>query len=454
MPPVLKKIPLITEFTMRAPHEHMERVISKYEADFEFLGGDKCLKITQEIEAAIDEPKHRTRMASNISFKLRNQIIAMHGLGHPIEAIESRLQDFIAFEKWAEAQGTRNHEAALSQVYRTAFDPLMLLTLPASDLEHIFWKPLFASEAKNRVYILDYLQSAFRQDFKTARKYTRNKFAHVWADPVHKALTQNPADKESALAQLMDGWPDRLSKHVPLDWTPWEKQQYKYIKDDGSKYYPFPNFDFAYEIALAVCAYDLDDTSFRDHRYYPRDLVDHYRTKVRNTRDAWRAPGAGPTLDFEPYVVKRIDLSKKKAKGFRRWLDIASDGDPDAVGEAIRKLTNLRKIKNLGEVIGVMGDYGIALSVDLKDDETCESELVRLINDRKIDAHYTPPKTTHAAGPGRCGELLDHAGQFLAEHGFQLIQPLEDGDWNAVVINQIWEDEFRELSSKLGVELT
>ena len=93
MPPVLKKIPLVTEFTMRAPHEHMERVLNKYEYDFEFLGGDKYLEIAQKIETAADQSEQRAKMAHNILYKLMNQIVAMHGLGHPIETIESRLQD-------------------------------------------------------------------------------------------------------------------------------------------------------------------------------------------------------------------------------------------------------------------------------------------------------------------------------------------------------------------------
>lgn len=455
MPPVLKQIPLETDFSMRAPYEHIERAINKCSHGFGLLGGEKYSAVLQNIEGAQDQPDKRTKIANHIVFTLDNQIVAMHGLGHPIEAVKDRLQDRIAFVKWIEKLNEQEYVWPPSQVFRNQLHTIAILTLPSDDLEHYLWNPLFKHiEAKERVYILDHLQSAFRPDYKIARKYTRNKFAHVWADPVHKALTQNPYNKEAALAQLMEGWPDRVSKFVPLDWEPWREEQPNYTVQYERKIYAHPNFDFAYEIALAVCAYDLDDANFRDHPYYPRDLVDYYRANIRNTRDAWRAQSAGPTLALEPYVVKRIDLSKKKANGFRRWLDIASDGDPDAVGEAIRKLTNLRKVKDLSKVISVMGDYGIALAVDLKDDETCESELARLINERKIGEKYTPPKTKFEAGSGRCEELLGHAREFIAEHGFRMIYLSEDGDWDAVVINQTWEEEFRELSKKLGVELS
>ena len=46
----------------------------------------------------------------------------------------------------------------------------------------------------------------------------------------------------------------------------------------------FPYFDF--EIALAVCANDIDDSGFRDHPCCPRELVDHHRTHARTTGDA------------------------------------------------------------------------------------------------------------------------------------------------------------------------
>lgn len=454
MQPTLTQIPLETPYTLRAPHENMERVIDCHKHGFGLLGGERYGEVLNNIENGKDDPGKQTGVINHITFTLHKQIVAMHGMGHPIEAIKSRLQDLIAFKRWTDELQDDEVKPQVNQNYRKQIYALAVLTLPADDLEYFFWTPLLANtKPKDRMYILDVLHSAYRQNFTPARKYSRDKFAYIWADPLHKALAQNPDKKEAALAKSMEGWPDRVKKFVPLDWKPWEEEQYKYITDDGRKIYAHPNFDFAFEIALAVCAYDLDDTSFRDHPYYPRDLVDYYRDNVRNTRDAWRAPGAGPTLDLEPYEVKLIDLSKKKAKGFRRWLDIASNGDPDGVGDVLTELTNLRKIKKLGQVVGKMDDYGIALLVDLKDDETCETELLRLIKSRNIDATYTVPKTKYPAGPGRCEELLAHASAWLADNGHRLITLMPDGDWDAVIIDQKWEQEFRELSENLGVEL-
>ncbi len=452
MLPELNEIPLETDFDLRAPHEHMERIAWKYERDFKFFQTHRYRELYENNKA---EPGRAAKIIDDVLSRLRNQIVALHGLGHPIAAVRDRLQEKITWERWRDTHHPRGQGLPVTLTYRHNQEyAIALLTLPEEDLEYFIWTRLFENtKDKDRVYVLDVLLSAFRKNYKIAKKYTRDKFAHVWADPLHKALTHPTDDKEVALEKLMDGWRDRLARFVPLDWKPWEEEQYKYITDEGNKIYALPNFDFAYEVALAVCAYDMDDSNFRDHPYYPRDLVDFYRANIRQTRDAWRAPEQGPTVDLEPYEVKRIDLAKKKNKGFRRWLDIASNGDPDAAGEVFLRFPKLRKIKNLSEVVNVMGDYGIALLVDLKDAETCESELLRLIKEREIATPYTLPETEFAAGPGRCQELLAHCGEWFAQNGYRMIHLLSDGDWDAIVIDQVWEEEFNDLSQKLGLKL-
>lgn len=451
--PKLREIPLETDFQLRAPHEHMERIAYRYRRYFEFLNSHRYIENYEKASLDDEKPEHAAETLETVLRILRNQIIALHGLGHPIEAIQNRLQEKMVFEKLLIERHPRKHPWGVNLNYlHSEIYTIALLTLSAEELDGFVFTPLFDNtKDKDRVYVLDVLMSSFRPDFKTARKYTRDKFSRVWTDPLHKALTHDKSTKEEALAQLMEVWVDRVAQFFPLDWEPWEKQQYIYVSEDGDKRYAQPNFCFAYEVSLAVCAYDLDDSSFRNHPYYPRDLVDYYRKNIRNTRDAWRKAGQGPTLTLELFKPERINLTKKKNKGFRRWLDIASNGDSDAVSEVVLRFPNIRKIKNLTETVAAMGDYGIALTVDLKDDETCEYELNRLISERNIQAQYTAPETKYARGSGRCLELLEHSEAWLAEHGYRLIQLTQDGDWDAIVIEQIWEEEFADLSKKLGL---
>ncbi len=453
MLPQLKHIPLVTDFKMRAPFENMERVVAQYEHQFEFLNSNSYVKLQDAFAESSERSYQTNNVVNHFLYTVRKQVVALYGLGHPVATAKDRLQEMCAARTAIEALSPPTEPPQAGQTYRDPFLTIALLTLPHEELEALLWQPLFDNtKPKERIYVIDVLQSAFHQDYKMARKYTRDKFAHIWADPLHKALNVDPDNKEAGLAHLMDGWTERMARFVPLDWKPWEEEPYKYIADDGRKIFALPNFGFAYEVALAVCAYDLDDTGLRDHPYYPGDLVDYYRENLRDTRDAWRKQGAGPTMALDPYSVVRIDLSKKKAKGFRRWLDIASDGDPDAVGEVIGVCKNLRKVKSITRVVNVMGDYGIALTADLKDDRTFEGELIRIAKARKIETAYVVPATKYDAGSGRCSELLEHARDWFAEHGHRLIELSQDGDWGIIVIDQTWEDEFRDLSRGLDVQ--
>lgn len=99
---------------MRAPFEHMMRVTSHYEHDFETLGGPKYPELLQNIENSIDQPDKFIRGANHFLFMLSNQIVAMHGLGHPIEAVKDRLQDRIALVKWVEELTQQEYNPMLS----------------------------------------------------------------------------------------------------------------------------------------------------------------------------------------------------------------------------------------------------------------------------------------------------------------------------------------------------
>ncbi|MCW8188199.1 DUF1911 domain-containing protein, partial [Verminephrobacter eiseniae] len=126
-----------------------------------------------------------------------------------------------------------------------------------------------------------------------------------WTFPLMNALAHPPEQRSAALAAHMNNW-HRLMR--PLGWKP---NRDPAGDKDGLFCY------FAFEVAMAVCAYDIDDSSFRDHPHYPRDLVDHYRQHIRHTRDAWRAEGLGAGIELPPPAPpKRVDLAKSKRKNF------------------------------------------------------------------------------------------------------------------------------------------
>ena len=155
----------------------------------------------------------------------------------------------------------------------------LLLINEANYLET--FKKLVPPSGDGRAYLFDVLIKSFIPDYPLLKKYKPNKFATPWSEPVLRALAGPPEQRAEALAAHMKNW-CRLMR--PWGWKP-----------DLDTTVGKDNLfcDFAFEVALAVCAYDIDDGSFRDHPYYPRDLVDAYRANVRNARDAWRPVGAG-----------------------------------------------------------------------------------------------------------------------------------------------------------------
>ncbi len=147
-----------------------------------------------------------------------------------------------------------------------------------------------------------------------ARKYQRKgvvRYQYGWADPLVRAMM--PDNPSIALERYMDKFEAYIKPFWPFEWKPWDKYEIKYATD-GHPIYGNANHNFAFGAALAVCAYDLDDSRFRDNPYYPRDLVDYYREHIRHTRDDWRPQGVGAGIELELLPPpKKIDLAKCKA---------------------------------------------------------------------------------------------------------------------------------------------
>jgi hypothetical protein len=327
------------------------------------------------------------------------------------------------------------------------------------------WFLLFFGDAvqrqkkpENRSYFRDALTRAFLPDWSVSRdKYSMPKRSRPGErlEVVHalfRALSQpTSADKERAMADYMGRWNRMMT---PYGWKP--KRTYAPLAKDGRQIDPAVNSDslfveFAFEAALAVCAYDLDDSSFRDHPYYPRDLVDHYRAHVRNTRDAWRAVGVGPGIEIEaPPLPPKLDLAKSKSKGLERWLELVSDGDADAVAAVLEQVGKLRKVKDGFALSCALGENNAGLCADIKDDNTLAAQIDHLIDKRGLTGWN--PSGLPAAGPDRCSGLLLALDRYLSDKP-HVLRALggEDDSWQGVVVPRMFEAEFAALSDALAI---
>lgn len=84
--------------------------------------------------------------------------------------------------------------------------------------------------------------------------------------PLLEALDGPEAKRTAAVKKFLDGW-YKGSRNVY-----WHGND----KGDDTGYMGY----WAFEAALVVILFDIDDTSFRDNVYYPKDLVTHARARA------------------------------------------------------------------------------------------------------------------------------------------------------------------------------
>lgn len=75
-----------------------------------------------------------------------------------------------------------------------------------------------------------------------------------------------PADQPALIKRFLDGWYKKVFK---------DSASYESHAGEGYTGY------WSFEAAAVVMLWNIDDTSFREHQYYPDELVDFYRSQPR-----------------------------------------------------------------------------------------------------------------------------------------------------------------------------
>jgi hypothetical protein len=156
-------------------------------------------------------------------------------------------------------------------------------------------------------------------------------------------------------------------------------------------------------------------------------------------------PGARPP-------PARADLAKSKRKGIARWLELAADGDADAVEATIETVGRPRKVDDSSELLSALYENGYAIHADIKDDDTLEATAGELAAARGMEAFDGPPGPPF--GPARCEAVLAALADWVAPRGYRLFLIASDSDdWNAVLVRADHTDEFLALSANLRIRL-
>lgn len=252
-------------------------------------------------------------------------------------------------------------------------------------------------------------------------------------------LLQPPSTWAQAFAAYMTQWPKLMKAHGYREHV----VEGKVAFDDV----PFP-------LGLAACAFDVDDSAFRHLPYYPRDLVDYYRTHVRHTRDAWRThvsdPAAGLPERARPQPKKTYALSKTDA--YARWIDLVCGERPDAMAAARKALGKRKTMPELETVMEALASVGLGIAADLKDDATATDQAAALCGAWNLPAPALPADGQH--GPARISVLLNALHDLALDHGAAIAVLGEGGDnWYVVLYGQAHEAEFATLCEQLRVSV-
>jgi len=391
-------------------------------------------------------------LASNVSarewdlYEEQKFLIRLYGAGETLQNLKKEV-DALAERLLINTNYVRQYgDRYKSPVYplfgwhRRSFGYLAItLLLTDSEVTVHTVRQLVSPQKEKQSYLFDLLLHAYDTAHLVQKRYQSYKYSAAWIDPLIGVLSLAPEERANALARHMQNW---LRFMRAYGWKP----NLNTAPGQDNLF-----CDFAFEVALAVCAYDIDDTTFRDHPYYPRDLADYYRLHIRHSRDRWRPLHVGADLPITlPPPPKKANLAKSKRKGIARWVELVADGDIDATEAVLDATGKPRKIYDLQTLLQNLAESDIAIHADLKDDDTLEQQASNLSEARALGAFDGPPGPPY--GPARCSATLTAWNTWLAERGYQLVD-IDDGDsdWHAVVVNTKCYPELQQLSEQLGI---
>jgi hypothetical protein len=397
-------------------------------------------------ECAAMAPESRVSWTSSTLNMFPRYVVHMYGRGDSLDDIRAEVLGLSGSLIEAIAYLREHAEPPIRDQYPlngnereyVGFAALALLLVNDPAYLNTF-RALVYPSGDQRAYWFDALIKSFIADYPLAKKYKTNKYAAPWSEPLLRALAEPPERRAGALAAHMKNW-GRIMR--PWGWKP-------VLDTAPGKDKLF--CDFAFEVALAVCAYDIDDSSFNTHPYYPRDLVEHYCAHLRSSRDGWRAlqVGSGRPI-VAPPMPPHADLAKSKRKGLPRWVELVCDGNTDAVEAVLEVVGKPRKVKDVDELIGALAEENQAILADIKDDDTLAIAAGTLAVDRDASEFAGPAGPPF--GPARCIALLQAFARWLEQPGYRLIEIDNDDDsWQAVVVKAEFYQELVDLGATLGL---
>ncbi len=205
------------------------------------------------------------------SIKLR-VLIAKYSLGRSISEIK---YDYLELLKkfdmyWPDGQVLMYHNGKKLKQYLDYDDMLWMLSFA-----YLFNAPkeyfVLLSNLIDRDNVVDFLYE-FMLSQKLNRQFKeKDSYEHGWI--LYRSIGSVIKDNQSEIE-----YTKLLLLHLEKEWREDHSEMLKSLNSKNPIYYGY----WSFESAAIVAILDLDDSSFRDNQYYPKDLVDYYRANKEN----------------------------------------------------------------------------------------------------------------------------------------------------------------------------
>jgi hypothetical protein len=246
--------------------------------------------------------------------------------------------------------------------------------------------------------------------------------------PLVDALDAPASQRAHAVGAYLQGWSKRMRAF------PWADETYR---GDGAVGL------WSWEVACSVMIYGIDDASFRDHRHYPRDLVDHFRAHGTPLAvSPWQPPAPAAQAPARAPI-------KKRRTHIDTWLAYVTEGDDTVIAAAREQWPELVDgYDSLVPAIEVLQSNAHALRVDVKDAAEAVSQAAAIAGARRLDGDVfelpqQPVEPTLAA--------ID---RWFEARGYRLLDIDTDADeYAAVAVRAELLDDALAVSRKLKLSV-
>ncbi len=248
--------------------------------------------------------------------------------------------------------------------------------------------------------------------------------------PLVDSLDAPAPQRAHAVGAYLQGWSKRMRAFS------WADETYR---GDGAV------GRWSWEVACCVMIFGIDDGSFREHRHYPRDAVDHFCAHGTAVAvQPWQPPPKSSAAPLRAPI-------KKRRSNADTWLAYVTEGD-DAVIAAAREPWPVRVdgYDSLCGVLEVLQSSGHALRVDIKHAAEAVSQAAVIAQARALDGG-----TLFELPPQPVEPTLAAIDRWFEARGFRLLDIDTDADaYAAVAVRTELLDEALALSRKLRLAVT